>query len=256
MSARAGDAALREQRFIEGSKRLGRLVEKRDAAGILFLAEEFRKEWRDKDRLLYGKLMNEAANALGGHGLGEPALAAEIAVVRRALEDAASFPIELHCRLVFRLQRFVDEKGRQVPARERPADRKRAVQAWLVASKRIEAAIDPNFKFEQLPRYPPQPDGADGPGPISPERIKDPKKRAAYEKAWAELHKMARKQNEQLRLRKLRTRFVKRFGRFLQYAYTYSEPDLAELAELLKDESGRSRILKTIEQGRERKPRR
>lgn len=165
-----------------------------------------------------------------------------------ALKHPDSFSLNLEWQLLgqvdgFYLKKSLDERDVEY--------RKNATAIWFHAVHRLETEKDPNFDKNDLPTLNVSPPLGDEHGMlipgVSPNAIKDPVKRAAYEKVIEENQKKAIYFNLQYELRRDEALIMKDVVRYVSGVYSKPPLNRDELAEMLTKYKISAEIRKNIE---------
>lgn len=224
----------------------------KDMGELKKLGDEIEIIWSSLDASSYASLMLEVCNALSSTDLGDNnQYVLEQRFASFVLDKQLQIPPATEANLVLHLQEDIDYVKGQVNTDEWVATRLKKAEIWLRTWQRLNAAIDPNFDFEDLPlTNVPLPPGVPGAAGMSPDHIKDLALRAQYQKAIDENSKKAETYRTQFTLYRTRETFAKLMETYLIRAYSRPPDNPKELEAILKahsvDDSIRSRILNSL----------
>ncbi len=219
----------------------------RDLPAAERLAKETMRE-RSGDPL-FGELMLALIEGLRSSEFdGHEEYALSYRLVRETLRAGKPLQVETQVKLVLYLNADRTTPGTrsgQPWIEQRRGDSRLWVEAW----KRLDSAIEPDWDAEDLPSLKVAPPGG-GPAGVAPESVKDPEQRAQYEAAIEANRRKAQRYRTQLKLRRLKDRFLPQVEKQLIAVYSQLPHDLEELEGLIEksapDADARHRILSAV----------
>lgn len=224
----------------------------RDMRELAKLGEEIETTWSSLDASFYASLMLEVCNALSSTDLGDnEQYVLEQRFASFVLDKQLDIPPATEANLVLHLQEDIEYVNGKINGDEWAEKRRKKAETWLRTWRRLNAAIDPNFDFKDLPlTNVPLPPGVPGAAGMSPNHIKDLALRAQYQKAIDENSKKAETYRTQFTLYKTRESFDKVIEAYLIRAYSRPPDNPKELETILKthlvNDSVRARILDSL----------
>ena len=216
------------------------------------LGNEIEESRGNLDSGTYAALMLEVSNALSSTNLNDDkqyVLAQKYASL--VLSKRLAIPADLEAKLVLHLQEDIEYTKAQLTTEEWVEKRRNKAEIWLRTWQHLNAAIDPNFNFKDLPlENVPLPAGANGAAGMATDQIKDPTLREQYRNAVAANDKKAEAYRTQSILYRTRETFLAVMENYLSRSYSRPPENLNELEASLRthsvDQSTRDRILKRI----------
>ena len=219
-------------------------------------ADEIQQGWSQRNKEYHARLMLAICGPLtsGWFKNGRQYEVAERYALS-ALENADAIPVILELELTGHVATPTTE-AKAPNGKEFAQKRRKAVEVWLHAWKRLTDACDPNWPPHGR-LLGPNSVGADMglPEGIAPENVRDPALRARYKAAIEQNRRDIERYTEQSRLHDWLKWFPKHLEGDMIQAYSKPPFDVAELKQCLDkyitDQTIRARILDTVKKNRD-----
>jgi hypothetical protein len=223
--------------------------ESRDMNELVKLGDEIEATWSNLDTGYYASLMLEVCNALSSTDLkDENQYVLEQKYALLVLGKQLGIPVAIEANLVLHLQEDIEYTKGQLNTEQWIERRRNNAEIWLRTWQHLNAAIDPNFDFKDLPwENVPLPPGISGSSGMAPDQIKDPTLRARYQSAIDANNKKAEAYRTQSALHRTRDTYRKVMEAYLIRSYSRPPDNTKELEAKMRkhlvDEETRERIL-------------
>lgn len=236
------------ERYNEMLLRIKAARQSREVSELARLGEEIEITWSNLNPTSYASLMLEVCNALSSTDLKDDTqYVLEQKYASLVLSKQLEIPVVTEAKLVLHLQDDIEYIKGQVSTAEWAQQRRAKADIWLRTWQRLNAAIDPNFDFKDLPLMNvPLPPGVSGPAGMSPLHIKDPAIRERYQQAIDENDKKATAYRVQLALYQERETYGKALEAYLVRAYSRPPESRHELETILKAHLVEDRLSSSI----------
>ena len=257
----AKNKIMESKEFSRDHTRATVLRESKQLNGLVSLANEIQTKWHKKNKQMYGALMAHTLRSWIS-ACGTARKEAPMKLIRqyatRALstynsKNTDNISVESEFDLVSIVhEEYTYSKGKHSD-KEWANARRKGTERWFHAWQRLESAIDKDWNPNNRPVMnvtPPKGIAISFSG-IPPELIKDPALRAEYEDAIKKNREKAKIYNEQIKLRMIKKRYLRRIEKYIADTYSIPPSDNTELPNLLntyvKDAKTRAQFLKVLE---------
>lgn len=223
--------------------RITQLRESKDALGLEEMIRNRSNVWSQLGKEEYGGLMAHALkswNSISNEMDNEATRKSMQEYAKEILSsynsaETNSISIETEFDLVcFLYEEYTYSKGQRTD-QEWSKYRREGAEAFLHAWQRFEKALSEDIELNDLPEENVDiPDGVSGFPGMSPELIKDPARRAEYEKAIEENEKKIDAYNRRISLQNKTEWYSRLVRRYLVSTYAIAPHDSHELKDLLK----------------------